>query len=47
MIACIEEIAYRNGFFDAEQLLRLAVPLANTDYGRYLETLSKEDLHRY
>ena len=37
MIACIEEIAYRGGFIDAEQLLRIAASLKNTYYGRYLE----------
>jgi glucose-1-phosphate thymidylyltransferase len=35
-IACIEEIAYRMGFVDAEQLQRLAKPLVKTKYGRYL-----------
>ena len=36
MVACIEEIAYRQGFIDAEQIERLAHPLRNNDYGRYL-----------
>jgi len=35
-ISCIEEIAYRRGFIDKEQLLRLAEPLLKTDYGKYL-----------
>ena len=35
-ISCIEEIAYRRGFIDREQLLRLAEPLLKTDYGKYL-----------
>ncbi len=34
-IACIEEVAYRMGFIDAEGLRKLAEPLRN-DYGRYL-----------
>ena len=38
-IACIEEIAYRMGHIDAEQVLRLAQPLMKNDYGRYLEQL--------
>jgi glucose-1-phosphate thymidylyltransferase len=42
MIACIEEIAYRSGFIDAEQLLRLAASLKNTSYGRYLELVAEE-----
>ena len=35
-ISCIEEIAYKRGFIDKEQLLKLADPLMKTDYGRYL-----------
>lgn len=34
-IACVEEVAYRMGFIDAEGLRKLAEPLRN-DYGRYL-----------
>lgn len=35
-ISCIEEIAYKRGFIDKEQLVKLAEPLLKTDYGRYL-----------
>ncbi|NMA49567.1 MAG: glucose-1-phosphate thymidylyltransferase RfbA [Tissierellia bacterium] len=35
-VSCIEEIAYRKGFIDKEQLLRLAKELENTSYGQYL-----------
>ena len=35
-ISCIEEIAYRRGFIDRAQLLKLAEPLMKTDYGKYL-----------
>lgn len=35
-IACIEEIAYRKGFINKVQLLKLADPLLKTDYGKYL-----------
>ena len=35
-IACPEEIAYRLGYIDAEQLKALAVPLGKSDYGQYL-----------
>lgn len=35
-ISCIEEIAYKRGFIDREQLLCLAEPLMKTDYGKYL-----------
>ncbi len=35
-IACPEEIAFRLGFIDADQLRRLAAPLAKNQYGQYL-----------
>jgi glucose-1-phosphate thymidylyltransferase len=35
-ISCIEEIAYKRGFIDREQLLKLAEPLMKTEYGKYL-----------
>ncbi|WP_034446051.1 glucose-1-phosphate thymidylyltransferase RfbA [Butyrivibrio sp. AE2032] len=35
-ISCIEEIAYKRGFIDKDQLLKLAEPLMKTDYGKYL-----------
>ena len=35
-ISCIEEIAFRRGFIDKEQLLKLAEPLMKTNYGKYL-----------
>ena len=41
-IACLEEIAYRMGYIDAEQVLRLAAPLAKNDYGQYLQQIVKE-----
>ena len=47
MIACIEEIAYRSGFIEAEQLLRIAASLKNTYHGRYLETVAHEARHQY
>jgi glucose-1-phosphate thymidylyltransferase len=39
-----EEIAYRMGYIDAEELRALAHPLRRTDYGRYLLRLSEEGL---
>jgi glucose-1-phosphate thymidylyltransferase len=41
-IACPEEIAWRMGYIDAEQLLRLAEPLLKNAYGRYLQQLTRE-----
>lgn len=38
-IACIEEIAYRMGHIDAEQVLRLAKPLEKNEYGKYLQQI--------
>ncbi|NRT37013.1 glucose-1-phosphate thymidylyltransferase [Clostridium beijerinckii] len=35
-VACIEEIAYKNGYISKEQLLNLAKDLDKTDYGKYL-----------
>ncbi len=35
-ISCIEEIAYKRGFIDKDQLLKLAQPLLKTAYGQYL-----------
>ncbi|KYH34460.1 glucose-1-phosphate thymidylyltransferase 2 [Clostridium tepidiprofundi DSM 19306] len=42
-IACLEEIAYRNGYIDREKLLELAKPLSKTDYGKYLMNLANKD----
>jgi glucose-1-phosphate thymidylyltransferase len=39
MIACLEEISYRMGYIDDEQLLRLARQLKGTSYGEYLTQL--------
>lgn len=41
-IACPEEIAWRMGFIDADQMRRLAEPLAKSGYGEYLLTLLRE-----
>jgi glucose-1-phosphate thymidylyltransferase len=38
-VCCPEEIAYRNGWIDGEQLRRLAAPLARNGYGEYLLAL--------
>jgi glucose-1-phosphate thymidylyltransferase len=41
-IACLEEIAYRKGFIDKEQLVAMAQPLLKSGYGQYLMTGLKE-----
>ena len=43
-VACIEEIAYRNGFISREQLLELAKPLLKNQYGDYLVMIAKENI---
>ena len=42
-VSCIEEIAYRMGYIDAEQVLRLAEPMKKNDYGQYLQRMVKEE----
>ena len=44
-IACLEEIVWRNGFINSEQLAALAQPLAKNGYGQYLLGLLKEGSH--
>ena len=41
-VCCPEEIAFLNGWIDAEQVLRLAAPLAKNAYGQYLQQLVRE-----
>lgn len=40
-VSCIEEIAYKRGFIDKEQLVKLAQPLLKTAYGQYLIDVSE------
>jgi glucose-1-phosphate thymidylyltransferase len=39
MIGCVEEVAYRSNYIDAEQLERLAAEMASSTYGQYLHGL--------
>jgi glucose-1-phosphate thymidylyltransferase len=39
VVACPEEIAYRRGWINAEQVLKLAEPLAKNGYGQYLKNI--------
>ncbi|MGZ4958568.1 MAG: glucose-1-phosphate thymidylyltransferase RfbA [Methylomonas sp.] len=43
-IACLEEIAWRSGWVDDEQIQRLAKPLAKNGYGQYLLALLKQQV---
>lgn len=42
-IACLEEIAYNNGWINKEKILEIAKPLLKNGYGQYLYDLVKED----
>ena len=41
-VACLEEIAYVNGFINKSQLLKLAEPLKKNFYGQYLIKIASE-----
>ena len=41
-VACLEEIAYKRGWINSDQLRKLAEPMAKNDYGRYLLRLAEE-----
>lgn len=42
-IACLEEIAYNNGWIDKAKVLEIAKPLSKNGYGQYLKDLVKDD----
>lgn len=42
-VACLEEIAYRMGYIEKEDLVRLAQPLLKTDYGNYLLEIANHE----
>ena len=41
-VACLEEIAYKRGWINSDQLRKLAEPMAKNDYGKYLLHLAEE-----
>jgi len=41
-VACLEEIAWRNGWLSTEQLLEIAKPMMKNEYGQYLARLASE-----
>ncbi len=43
-VACIEEIAYQNGWIDKEQLIKLTQPLKKNQYGQYLLKIASDEL---
>jgi glucose-1-phosphate thymidylyltransferase len=42
MVACIEEIAFSQGYIDCKQLAKLAEGVKKSSYGQYLLNLLKE-----
>ena len=45
--SCIEEIAYKRGFINKEQLLKLAEPLKKNQYGQYLIDIANDNIIIY
>ena len=45
-VACLEEISYRMGYINKEQLIELAKPLAKNNYGQYLLRIAEEGLKK-
>lgn len=43
-VACLEEIAFKKGYIDKNQLLKLAEPLKKNQYGQYLIDIANEDI---
>ena len=43
-VACIEEIAYRMNYIDADQVRKLAEPFKNNGYGQYLKNLIRNKM---
>lgn len=46
-VSCIEEIAFKKGFIDKEQLLELAKPLSKNQYGEYLIQLAEKQIFSF
>jgi len=44
-VACLEEIAYRQGYIDAEQLQKLATKLGKSSYGQYLKRVLEDPVY--
>ena len=46
-VSCIEEIAFKRGYIDKEQLVRLAKPLSKNQYGQYLMNIAEEKIFTF
>jgi len=45
--SCIEEIAYKRGFIDKNQLINLAEPVKNSQYGKYILRIANDEINVY
>jgi glucose-1-phosphate thymidylyltransferase len=45
--SCIEEIAFKRGFISRDQLLKLAEPIKNSQYGKYLVRIANEEIYTF
>jgi glucose-1-phosphate thymidylyltransferase len=45
--SCIEEIAFTRGFISRDQLLKLAEPIKNSQYGKYLARIANEEINTF
>jgi glucose-1-phosphate thymidylyltransferase len=45
--SCIEEIAFKRGFINKNQLLELAKPIKNSQYGKYLLRIASEEIYLF
>jgi glucose-1-phosphate thymidylyltransferase len=45
--SCIEEIAYKRGFIDRNQLIKIAEPIKNSQYGKYLFRIANDEINVY
>ncbi len=45
--SCIEEIAYKRGFIDKNQLIALAEPIKKSQYGKYLLRIASEEISEF
>ncbi len=46
-VSCIEEIAYKRGYINKEQLVKLAEPLSKNQYGQYLMNIAEEKIFTF
>jgi len=45
--SCIEEIAFKRGFINREQLISIAQPFKNSQYGKYLLRIANEEINTW